>query len=188
MSLSPIEAILHRRTVRNYLPDKIPKEQLEKIMEAAKNAPTAGNYQGYDYIVISNQEKLSNLEKAFIDSLEDDNMKAFINKRREKHGVKNVLTCDAPHLVLIVRNERADEIWIKYDAGIASMAIMIAAQAFGIESMCIGALSQPNTHKKCEEALGIKDGSLLLAVALGKPTPNYTLHEKEIKTKVSYVD
>ena len=161
---------------------------MDKIMEAAKTAPTAGNFQGYDYIVVTNQEKLALLEKALIDSIEYENMKSFINKKREKHNVKNVLTCDSPCLVLIVRNERADENWIKYDTGIASMSIMIAAQNFGIESMCIGAISQEKTHEKCEEALGLKKGSLLLGVALGKPTPNYTLPEKEIKTKVSYMD
>ena len=186
MSISPIDALLRRRIVRNYLSDPIPEDQMNKIMEAAKNSPTAGNYQGYDYIVVTNQEKLLELEKALIDSL-DENMKSFINKRREKHHVKNVLTCDVPCLVLIVKNERADEKWIKYDSGIASMAIMIAAQTFGIESMCIGAISQPETHKKCEEVFGLKDGSLLLGVALGKPTPDYTLNEKEIKTKVSYI-
>ena len=51
--------------------------------------------------------------------------------------------------------------------------------------MCIDAISLEKTHENCEEALGLKKGSLLLGVALGKPTPNYTLPEKEIKTKVS---
>ena len=186
MSISPIDALLKRRTVRNYLPDPIPEEHMNKIMEAAKNSPTAGNYQGYDYIVVTNQQKLLELEKAFIASL-DEKMKSFIDKRKEKHKAKNVLTCDAPCLVLIVKNERADERWIKYDAGIASMALMIAAQTFGIESMCIGGMSQPETHKQCEKVFGLKDGALLLAVALGKPAPNYILKEKEIKTKVTYI-
>ena len=77
MSISPIDALLKRRTVRNYLPDPIPEEHMNKIMEAAKNSPTAGNYQGYDFIVVTNQQKLLELEKAFIASL-DEKMKSFI--------------------------------------------------------------------------------------------------------------
>ena len=67
MSVSAIDALLTRRTVRNYLPDPIPKEQLEKIMEAAKASPTAGNYQGHDYIFVTNKEKLDECEKALLE-------------------------------------------------------------------------------------------------------------------------
>jgi hypothetical protein len=43
------------------------------------------------------------------------------------------------------------------------------------------------TQDKCEELFGLKKGSLLLGVALGKPKGELKLHEKDIKSKVSYV-
>ena len=42
MSVTAIDALLKRRTVRNYLPDHIQKEQLEKIMEASESIPDSG--------------------------------------------------------------------------------------------------------------------------------------------------
>ena len=188
MSLTPLAALERRRTIRNYDPNwQIPKDQMDKIMNAAQLSPTACNFQGQDYIVVTNKEKLAKLEKIIIDSLPEDNFKKHFVERKERHGVNNVVTCDAPCVVLIVKNERANEDWIKIDAGIACMSIIMAAQNFGIESMCLGVVAMNCTQDKCEELFGLKKGSLLLGVALGKPKGELKLHEKDIKSKVSYV-
>ena len=189
MSLTPLAALERRRTIRNYDPNwQIPKDQMDKIMNAAQLSPTACNFQGQDYIVVTNKEKLAKLEKIIIDSLPEDNFKKHFVERKERHGVNNVVTCDAPCVVLIVKNERANEDWIKIDAGIACMSIIMAAQNFGIESMCLGVVAMKCTQDKCEELFGLKKGSLLLGVALGKPKEELKLHEKDIKSKVSYVE
>ncbi len=189
MSITPLQALEKRRTIRNYDPDwQIPKEQMDKIMNAAQLSPTACNFQGQDYVVVTNKEKLAKLEKIIIDSLPEDNFKKHFVERRERHGVNNVVTCDAPCVVLIVKNERANEDWIKIDSGIACMSIIMAAQNFGIESMCLGVVAMGCTQDKCEELFGLKKGSLILGVALGKPKGELKLHEKDIKCKVSYIE
>ena len=189
MSVTALEAIERRRTIRQYDPDwQIPKDQMDKIMHAAQLSPTACDFQGQDYIVVTNKEKLAQLEKIVIDSLPEDNFKKHFVQRKERHGVTNVVTCDSPCVVLIVKNERADKHWVPIDAGIASMAIMMAAQNFGIESMCLGVVAMETTQAKCEELFGLKKDSLLLGVALGKPKGDIKLHEKKIKCKVSYME
>ena len=52
----------------------------------------------------------------------------------------------------------------------------MAAQNFGIESMCLGVVATKYTQEKCEELFGLKKGSLLLGVALGKPKGKSKLH------------
>ena len=128
------------------------------------------------------------MEKIVIDSLAEDNFKTHFVLRKERNGVNNVVTCDSPHVVLIVKNERADKHWIAFDVGIASMAIMMAVQNFGIGSMCLVAFAMEATQAKCEELFGLKEDSLLLGVALGKPKGEIKLHEKDIKCKVSYIE
>jgi nitroreductase len=151
MSVTAIEALERRRTIRQYEPDEIPKEIMDKIMHAAQLSPTACDFQGQDYIVVTNKEKLAKLEKVVLDSMPENKMKKYFIGRRERHNVKNVVTCDAPCVILIVKNERADKDWIEIDSGIAAMSIVIAAQNYGIESMCLGAVSSEVTHEKCEE-------------------------------------
>ena len=82
---------------------------------------------------MTNRKKMDELEKVILDALPDNEFKKHFIERRDRHGIKNVVTCDAPCFVFIVKNERADKDWVKVDAGIASMAIMIAAQNYGIE-------------------------------------------------------
>jgi nitroreductase len=187
MSVTAIEALERRRTIRQYEPDyEIPKDIMDKIMHAAQLSPTACDFQGQDYIVVTNKEKLAKLEKVVLDCMPEDKMKRYFIGRRERHNVKNVVTCDAPCVVLIVKNERAHKDWIKIDSGIAAMSIVIAAQNYGIESMCLGAVSSEVTHEKCEELFGLQKDSLILGVALGKPRLPLQLHEKVIKSKVIY--
>ena len=187
MSVTALEALERRRTVRNYDPNyQIPKEQIEKIMTLAQNSPTACDFQGQDYIVVTDKDKLQKLEKVFLDCV-DDGIKKHLAARREKHGVKNVLTCDATTVILFVNNERADPHWINIDVGIACMSIIVAAQAYGIESMCLGGLGMENISDKCEELFGLKKGSLVMGVALGKPSSTPIFPKKEIKCKVTYL-
>ena len=187
MSVAAIEALERRRTIRQYEPDyEIPKEIMDKIMNAAQLSPTACDIQGQDYIVVTNKEKLAKLEKVVLDNMPDDKLKRYFIGRRERHQVKNVVTCDTPCVVLIVKNERADKEWVEIDSGMAAMSIIIAAQNYGIESMCLGVVSSEVTHGKCEELFGLPKDSLILGVALGKPRVPLKLHEKVIKSKVTY--
>ncbi len=155
-------------------------------MHAAQLSPTACDFQGQDYIVVTNKEKLAKLEKVVLDCMPEDKMKRYFIGSRERDNVNNVVTCDAPCVVLIVKNERAHKDWIKIDSGIAAMSIVIAAQNYGIESMCLGVVAMDNTKEKCEESFGLQKDSLILGVALGKLRPGFKLHEKVIKSKVTY--
>ena len=97
-----------------------------------------------------------------------------------------MVTCDAPCVVLIVKNERAHKDWIKIDAGIAAMSIIVAAQNYGIESVCVGLVAVDACRHQVDEFLGLKKDSTLDAVSLGKPIGEIKLHDKVLKSKVTY--
>jgi nitroreductase len=46
-----IDIVRSRRSVRRYLPDTVPREMLEKCLEAARHAPTACDTQSWRFIV-----------------------------------------------------------------------------------------------------------------------------------------
>ncbi len=58
------DVISKRYSCREYLDDKIKKEELDKILEAGNLAPTAVNYQPIKIIVIESNECLSKLKEA----------------------------------------------------------------------------------------------------------------------------
>ena len=184
MSKNVLEILKHRRTIRNYDPDyQIPQEHLDEILNAAQISPTSKDLQEVDFIVLRNKEKLSEIEKIILSEFPEEVRKKF-EERRTIYGVKNVVTCDAPVIILLIRNERKEK-FVDVDGGIAAMSIMMAAQHFNLESMCLGIITR---FPKVEEMLGLEKNSLILGVAIGKMKEEPVLKEKTIKNKVIYID
>lgn len=57
-------SIYTRRSCRVYKPDPVPKELIERILEAGRFAPTAGNCQGYKFVVVTDRALLNKISDA----------------------------------------------------------------------------------------------------------------------------
>ncbi len=51
-----LELVKERRSIRKFKPDPIPDEYVDKIIEAARWAPSGGNSPPWEFIVIKKQE------------------------------------------------------------------------------------------------------------------------------------
>ncbi|MBW1799780.1 MAG: nitroreductase family protein, partial [Deltaproteobacteria bacterium] len=51
-----LDVITSRKSIRRYQPDPVPDEMIDKILEAARWAPTGENYQPWRFIVIRDPE------------------------------------------------------------------------------------------------------------------------------------
>ena len=109
------------------------------------------------------------------------------NKRKSKLGVTNVITCDAPCVIFLVKNERADPTFTQIDTGIVSMAIMVAARDAGLETMCLGSLLWGD-KSKTEELIGIGKGKLAMAVAIGKARSDHQEGPKKVIAKATFIE
>jgi nitroreductase len=56
-----LELLKHRRSVRAFTPKVVPRVELEKIIDAARFAPTARNVQPWQFVAITDKQKLSEL-------------------------------------------------------------------------------------------------------------------------------
>ena len=59
------EVIRTRRSVRAYKPDPVPQDKLERILEAARLAPTAANRQPFTFLVIRDGATRAALKAAY---------------------------------------------------------------------------------------------------------------------------
>lgn len=57
------DIILNRRSIRNFTDECVSQESVERILRAGMFAPSAGNQQGWEFIVIRNRELLDKLAK-----------------------------------------------------------------------------------------------------------------------------
>jgi len=51
------EVVQQRRMVRNYISDPIPDEALERVLDRARRAPSAGFSQGQSFVVVSDSDR-----------------------------------------------------------------------------------------------------------------------------------
>ena len=183
--LMALSALNTRRTIRQYKEDPIPKEQLEAIIKATLNSPTACDCQEIDLYVCQDKAKLDKMTEVTLANIPEGFRKSF-EARTEQLKVKNVFTCDAPCVVFLVKNERADPLFASIDTGIVSMSLLVAASEFGLSTMCLGCVLC--CSKQIEEIIGLPEGKLAMAVAIGQAREDATVGPKEIRAKAVYLE
>jgi len=142
------DAISSRRNVRSYQERAIAPEDLDRILEAGRRSPSAGNQQAWDFIVCTDPEQLSRLAGV--------------------GPAAGHVAGSAATIVLVA--PRSDDArthdLIEFDLGQATMSIMLAAADLGIGSGHGGVHDQELARR----LLGVPgDRFCGLLIALGVP-------------------
>lgn len=141
------EVIRRRRMVRNYRPDPIPDDVLDRVLESARRGPSAGFTQGQSFIVVSDPDR-----RAAIAGLahEDEYVAAGFEPWLSKAPVHIVIcTSEAAYRDRYAEPDKAgaDEAhdWpVPYwhvDAGAALMLVLLAAVDEGLAAGFAGSHS-----------------------------------------------
>ncbi len=100
---SVLDAVCGRRSVRRYLPKRVPDDAIERVLEAARWAPSPHGRQPWRFAVIRNEETKGRLADAmggeWRSNLEMDGQDAEVVQRRLEGSRRRLL--DAPVLVLL---------------------------------------------------------------------------------------
>ena len=110
------DAIRSRRNVRSYQERAIAPEDLDRILEAGRRSPSAGNQQAWDFVVCTDREQLTRLARVW---------------RGAGHVARSAAT-----IALVAPNpdDARSRDLIQYDLGQATISIMLAAADLGIGS------------------------------------------------------
>jgi nitroreductase len=142
------DAIRARRNVRRYAERPIEPADLDRILEAARRTPSSVNQQAWDFVVVTDRERLGELSSIW---------------RYAAHVATSAATVA---LVTPVSEDRDERDTFQYDIGQATMSIMLAAADLGIGSGHVSVGDQPLARR----ILGLpKDREVAILVALGYP-------------------
>jgi nitroreductase len=145
------EVIRNRRTTRKYQDKSVEKEKLQKILEAARLAPSAMNRQPYQLFVVSKKDVLSKINSACNQDWKAPIMIAMVSIPKEAW----------------VRDD-GEEYW-KADAAIAMHQVSLAAFAEGLGTCWIAAFKE----NQVKEILGVdSDSRIPFLSPLGYPAEN----------------
>lgn len=127
------EVIRNRRSIRKYQDKNVDKEKLQKILEAARLAPSAMNRQPYQLFVVTKKETISMINSACNQNWETPIMIVMVSNPKEAW----------------VRDD-GEEYWLA-DAAIAMQQISLAAHNEGLGTCWIAAFKE----EEVKEILGI---------------------------------
>ncbi|MBI4553331.1 MAG: nitroreductase family protein [Candidatus Latescibacteria bacterium] len=130
--------IKSRRSIRIYEPWTVEPEKLYQILEAINAAPSAGNLQAYDVVVVRDQDRKQQLAAAAWDQ-------TFIAQ-----APLVLVFCANPGRSAERYKRRGAELYCIQDAAIAAAYAQLAATALDLASVWVGSFE---TEKVCE-ALG----------------------------------
>ena len=160
--MDAMEAIMTRRSTRKMKPDPLPRQLIERVIEAGRAAPSGGNSQTTRFIVIQRGEILAALaalvERAFSQmEIGPDTYRSLKNAVMASKKGGYVFHYNAP--VLIVTANKAAYGNALADSACALENMMIAANALDLGSCWINQLHWLDDNAKvrgCLEKLGLK--------------------------------
>jgi len=155
--MSTYDLILKRRTIRKFKQRKIDKNTLEKLINAARFAPSAANLQPLKYVIVDKPEKV---EKVF----ENVRWAGYIapagNPEKDERPVA--------FIAILVDTEIKKNDY-QHDIGAAVQNILLAALEEGIGTCWMGAIDRD----KIRAVLNIPERYILdTVIALGYPAEN----------------
>ena len=137
------EVVKKRRSIRRYKDAPVPKETIEKILEAARIAPSAGHRQPWHFIVVQDKGTI------------------------EKLAGRSKWAAEAPAMIVGLADPEASPSWCDNDVGIAFEHIVLTATDLGLGTCWMG---QTRRDAEVKGLLGIPDKFKVVALTpLGVP-------------------
>ena len=136
------EAVQERRSIRAYKDKPVPREKLEKILEAGRLAPSARNIEPWHFIAVTDNEKRKILSK----------------------GLYAKFLTQSPLVIVACGNKKASPDWYAIDVALAVENIVLTAVSEGLSTCCIGSFNEQDI----KSALKIPDNfEVLVLLAVG---------------------
>jgi nitroreductase len=152
-----MQEIVNRRSIRSYRADAVTEEQIERILRAAMAAPSAGNQQPWEFIVVTDRNLLDKITKV--------------------HPYSKMLL-EAPAAIIVCGNtsrEKHAGFWVQ-DCSAAVENMLLEATHWGLGSVWLGVHPRQDRVDGLKKLFNLPESVIPLAVvALGyakeQPTP-----------------
>ena len=143
--MEAMEAILSRRSIRKYTTQPVPDEVIKELLEAAMSAPSAGNQQPWQFVVIR--------ERSILDEI-------------PKYHPYSAMLKEASVAILVcgdLKSEKHKGYWVQ-DYSAATQNLLIAAQAKGLGAVWLGVYPREDRVDGIRKLLGLPEHIIPLSL------------------------
>jgi len=166
--MDALECINTRRSIRKYLDKEVSDDLIKQILEAAMTAPSAGNQQPWQFIVIKDRK--------------------LLNKIPEFHEYAQM--CKEANLAILVCADtsslRHEGMW-EQDCSAATQNILLAAHALGLGAVWCGVYPREPKMNGFTQLLNIPDKIIPFSlIPIGYPAQQSGKVERYKKEKIHF--
>jgi len=159
------EAIRKRRSVRRYLDKDVEDEKIQRILDAARWAPSAGNLQSVEYIVVKDKETKNKLSET------------SYGQAQSRDAPVNIVVC-VNFRKISHYGERGVELYSIQESGACIQNLMLTAHSLGLGTCWIGAFDEV----KAKEILRVPDHVRVVGIiTLGYPDESPRSSRRNLK-------
>ena len=173
-----------KRSIRQYKKKKIPKEVMEKVINAMRYAPTGANLRQIKCLIISDDDKIKKLSEIIENQLSSTIFGIYTEPIKEKRAMNvDPIFYNAPHVIILYSNSLQLD---HENAYILMTHGTFAAQTLGLGTCWIGfAYGVLSKDKKILKDLFGVSGKALAVMTIGYPAVKYfrTPPRPPLKTK-----
>ena len=164
---SLLELVKKRRSIRRFQAKPIPDDYVDKIIEAARWAPSGGNAQPWEFIVVKKQE----LRSKIVELIEEvhGSIAPRLETTREPRLRFNFAPPGfpgAPVFIILCGDPRAKETYPLAAQGVhdsifnsslanAFLYMQLAATTLGLGAQWVSAIALPNVQRLAKDLLGV---------------------------------
>ncbi len=153
--MSVYELIRRRRSIRRFQQKRIPRDELRRIVDAGRLAPSAMNMQPLEFIIVDEPEKTAAL-------FELTNWAGYLPREQGRPSAGQ----EPVAFIAVLINNRLASKWTHHDVGAAVENMILTALEAGIGSCWIGSVNRPQAAELLAVPPDFEIDSLL---ALGYP-------------------
>jgi len=194
---SLLELAKTRRSTRKIKPDPVPDEYVEKIIEVARWAPSGGNSQPWQFIVVKKDELRKKIFEIIMEN-QGTMMKIELTRDEDiRFNFRPLGFGNAPVFIIQLGDPRFQDcypLWVRLTHGDrifessqsnAFLYMMLAAKSLGLAAQWVSASSDPYPQTLIKKLLGVP-GELEIydMMALGyadmTPPPRQVRQKKDI--------
>ena len=166
--MNSLKAILTRRSIRKYKKTKVSKEKINQILKAAMYAPSAMNYQPWQFLVLDKREDIDHLYK--------------INPHAE-------MLLKAP-LAIIVCGDLKTEMNIDYlvqDCSAATQNALLAIHELELGGVWISSYPNKETVEGIRNYFGMPENIIPVSIiSLGYPDEEVKADDRFDKSRIHF--
>lgn len=179
-----IDAIKTRRSIRRFKKKDVSPRKIVEILECGARAPSASNYQPWEFVIIREEDIKNRIGFLGARSLYER------KKRRLKDAkIQFSKIAEAPVFIVVACDTKSSPIFWKHDGAAATQNMLLAAHGQGLGAVWVGAPVALTKHKnEIKKLLGMPGYyDIVSIVALGYPARNPGSRPmKEFKEKMHF--